>query len=393
MGMNEPLSRGEFLRIARGEDPKRRPIWNGMPRMTTPPQAPTRPMEDEGQLFEFLFPYPINIFDDAEWPALLVRRDNIHLNLLKPISLQVLPRESVAAGNEAPDLFSTNFRVLVLRTSTGYPAKHSDVFTIVREALQWIRVLSRQYWIGTGTAGVAAAYRGSSFRVEVPAVTQMNFAAYGQTVVVRPFDVESWRQVSSCVEAQLPVPPAESIFCDALSSFASGDVVRSVIELGVSAEIEVSNLLDDVTELTPHTPAAQNYIKSKRNLSFETRLTDTAKSLGLEDPHTFSPPGMQSTWAKLLIQLYKFRNKAAHEGRCSIWDVGLSALRPLNSGELQSFIFATEALYRWAREQRAKLGLATAATPRREGQIVSIIGGIGEGGLVLATSEASCPTT
>jgi len=177
--MIEALVREELLKVARGDDPQRNPLWNGMPRMTTPPQAPTRPMQDAGQLFELLFPYPVNIFDDAAWPALLIRRGDLHVHLLKPLTRPVSTGEPVAAGNEAPDFFSTDFPAVVLRTAPRYPVKHGEVFPIVREALQWIRVLSRQYWIGMGTAGVAARYRGSAFRVEPPIVGQINYAGYG----------------------------------------------------------------------------------------------------------------------------------------------------------------------------------------------------------------------
>jgi len=347
-------------------------------------------MQDEGQLFEFLLPYPINIFDDAEWPALSIQRNDINVHLLKPISLQVSPKEPVSAGNEAPDLFSTNFRAVVLRTAPRYPIKHVEVFPIIREALQWIRVLSRQYWIGTGTAGMAAAYRGSAYRVEPPTVAQMNYAGYGQTVQVRPLKLDSWHQVRSCVEAQFPVPPAESIFCDALSSFVSGDPVRSVIELGISAEIELTNLLDDVAALRPNAAATIRYLdlKRKHRDHFRTKLLRVSTAFGLDDPTNYSAPNTQSNWAELLQKLYGFRNKAAHEGRCLIEDKTLHTTRPLNTGELQSFVFAVEAMFNWARQQRRTLGYATVATPRRDDQIVSIIGAIGDGGINMDTSEA-----
>jgi hypothetical protein len=102
---------------------------------------------------------------------------------------------------------------------------------------------------------------------------------------------------------------------------------------------------------------------------------------------------MPSNWAELLLQLYGFRNKAAHEGRCLVEDKASHTTRPLNVGELQSFIFAVETMFNWARQQRRAFGLATVATPRRDDQIVSIIGigGIGEGGIRMDTSEA-CAT-
>jgi len=268
-------------------------MWNGMPRATTPPQIPVRPIQNEGQVLEFLFPYPINIFDDTEWPVISIKRGDLQVFLLRPLTSNVSPKELIAAGNESPDLFVTNLRAFVERTAIRYPVKHAEIFPIVREALQWIRVLSRQYWIGTGSAGVAAAYRGSAFRIEPPLVAQMNYAGYGQTVLVGSFKVDSWRQVGECVEAQIPVPPAESIFCDALSSFAAGDPVRSVIELGISAEIEITNLLDDIASLTKDS-CAKRYLKMRREHKdyFRTKLLVVSKDFGLDDPLTYCDPKM-----------------------------------------------------------------------------------------------------
>lgn len=388
--MSEPLTREELLRVARGDDPRRHPIWNGLPRATTPPRRPVRPMENEGQVLEFLFPYPINIFDDTEWPALSIKRNDLHVHLLKPVTSNVSPKESVATGNEAPDLFVTNLRVFVERIAIRYPLKHADIFPIIREALQWIRVLSRQYWIGTGSAGVAAAYRGSAFRIEPPLLTQMNYAGYGQTVQVRSLKLDSWQQVGNCVQAEIPVPPAESIFCDALSGVAAGDAVRSLIELGVSAEIEITNLLDDVSAARSADGGAKRYLKMRREHEdyFRTKLLLVSKELGLDDPLTYHPPKMPPDWANLVQQLYNFRSKAAHEGRCLVEGRTAGTTRPLKNGELQSFIFSVETMFRWARDQRQRLGLATVATARRDGQIVSIVGGIEGCGFAMDTSES-----
>jgi hypothetical protein len=390
--MTEPLGREEFLRISRGDDPRKNSLWNGMPRMTTPPQTAIRPMADEGQLFEFLFPYPINIFDDAEWPALLIKRGDLHVHLVKPVSRTVSPKEVVAAGNEVPDFFSTDFPAIVLRTAPRYPVRHGEVFAIIREALQWIRVLSRQYWIGTGTAGVAAAYRGSAFKVEPPMIRQLNYAGYGQAVQVRSLKLDSWQQVGACVASQIPVPPAESIFCDALSSFASGDPVRCVLELGISAEIEITNLLDDVATAKPGDVAAKRYLQLRLRHKdyFWKKVSLFPREFGLDDPLTYSVPSMPTNWVELVQQLYGFRNKAAHEGRCLVEDKTSGTIRTLKAGELQSFIFAGEVLFDWARRQRIALGFGNVATPRRIDQIMSIIGGIDEGGgFVLDAGEAS----
>src|SRR5207248_10843261 len=99
----------------------------------------------------------------------------------KPISTPVTAKEQLAVGNESPDLFCSNLRAVVLKTSPGFPADHDHVFEIVRHALQWMRVLSRQFWIGTGAAGVAGAYPGSAFHIQCCTVSQNNYDPFGAT--------------------------------------------------------------------------------------------------------------------------------------------------------------------------------------------------------------------
>lgn len=99
------LSSEDLLRIVRGDDPNHPPMWNGLPRMTTPPDVPAKPMSENGQLFEFLFPYPIHIFDSTDWPPLRIVHEGTEIFLLKPISTPVTATEQLAVGNESPDLY------------------------------------------------------------------------------------------------------------------------------------------------------------------------------------------------------------------------------------------------------------------------------------------------
>ncbi len=390
------LSREELLRIARGDDPQRRPLWNGMPRISTPLERPKRPEQPEGQLFDFLLPYPINVFDDSIWPALHVKRPNLEILLLKPLAQQVSPREDVSNGNETPDLFVTTFPALVERNAKCYPLHHKEAFSVIAHAARWIRVLTRQYWVGSGTAGIAAQYRGSTFRVEGRDTYQRNYAHYGQTTLVKPLKREIWEALVYPVEEQAAVPVSHSLFCDALTSFAVGDTVSALVQLGVACEIGMTNLLDDLAEASPNIPEAKEYTKARhdRRDTFGSKLSKHSVALGLTDPRTFHPPEKPSNWADLLLVLYGFRNKAAHEGRALIKDKASGSFRELQAGELQSFIFAAEALFRWIWDHRVtKFGKGDTPIPV-DGQIIATVGGIKEGGgFVLDTGESHSTST
>lgn len=348
-------------------------------------------MAPEGQLFDFLLPYPIHVFDDSVWPALHVKRADLEILLLKPISQQVSPREEVSKGNEIPDLFVTTFPAIVERSSKFYPLDHRIASRVVHHAVRWMRVLTRQYWIASGGAGVAAQYRGSAFRVEGNEVSQRNFAYYGQSTLIRSLNKSVWEALIYPVEKETPVPVSESLLCDSLTSFAVGDIVSALVQLGVASEIAITNLLDDLAAANPNMTAAKAYLQARHEHKdkFGAKLLNRSLALGLEDPRAFHPAGKPADWVELLLTLYNFRNKAAHEGRALVKDKSSGALRELKSGELQSFIFAAETLFQWAWTQRqAKLG-STEMPVSPDGQIIAIVGGIKEGGgFVLDTGES-----
>jgi hypothetical protein len=383
------LTREEFLRVSRGDDPTRRSPWNGLPRISSPPQCPSAPVPYDAQVFDFLLPYPIHVFDDSPWPALHVRRPDIEILLLKPVSTPVTPQEQLAKGtNEQPDLFGTVFHTIVERVSHFYPASHQAAFGIVHHALRWLRVLTRQYWIGTGSAGVAAKYRGTAFRVEGNDVHQMNFAHYGHSVLVRPLTRSIWDTMIYPVEDHTPVPAAQSIFCDALTSFAVGDSVVALIQLGVACDIALTSLLDDLAALNPSSASAKAYLQARHD-KFEDKLLKYPVLFGLCNPRKFHPPKEPRNWADQVLILYKFRNKAAHEGRAQVKDRSTGAFRDLQAGELGTFILSVEALFHWIREQRqVRIGPAKLPLPPHD-QIVAIVGDVsGEGGFGLDTGES-----
>lgn len=376
--------------MARGDDPNSPPMWNGLPRITTPPQTPERPLSDDGQVFDFLLPYPIHIFDDSIWPALHVRRPDVDILLLKPITQQISPQEKISWGNETSDLFVTTFPAIVERKSRSYPLHHKIAFSVVNDAIKWIRVLTRQYWIGSGAAGVAAQYRGSAFRIEGENVYQTNYAHYGQAAIIHSLKQSVWEALIHPVEQKTPIPVAHSLFCDALTSFAVGDAVLALVQLGVACEIAITSMLDEMVSANPSTAAAAEYLKARHEHrdNFGAKLLKHSVAFGLAHPNTFRPTSKPQNWVELLLTLYKFRNKAVHEGR-PILKTSKGTSRELKSGELQLFIFSVETFFEWIRKQReSKLGTPDIPVSV-DGQVISIIGGISEGGgFVLDTGES-----
>src|ERR1700722_20372493 len=62
------------------------PLWNGPLSLTTPPSPPATPLSGEGQIVEYLLPYPIHLMDPSPWLALQVRLNGMELSIEKPSS-------------------------------------------------------------------------------------------------------------------------------------------------------------------------------------------------------------------------------------------------------------------------------------------------------------------
>jgi len=380
------LKREDFLRIQRREDPRRDPLWNGMPHITTPPHSPLKPrLNEDCQLFDFLLPYPIQVFDDGIWPALLVNRNDIEVSLLKPAFRPVDLAGGLTVGNERPDLFASVFPAVIPGSSRSYAAKPAKVFSVVADAIRWIRILTRQYWIGTGSTGVSAQYRGSAFRVERREVYQSNFAHYGQAVLASSLDLSVWHTLIQPVEYSIQPPVDQTLFCDALLSLAMQETATATIQLGMAVEIAITNLLDDLAAEQPKSEATRNYRSSYA--SFRSKLAEHSVAFGLSDPGKYHMEWAPPDWVGHLGVLYEGRGKAAHSGKALVRIKESGQFRPLTFEDLQTFVFSAEALFAWISDERSKH--VAGAKIFRPLRIKGIVSGWGKDGEVsFHTSES-----
>src|SRR6266513_3706547 len=148
------------------------------------------------------------------------------------------------------------------------------------------------------------------------------------------------------VEQRTAIPASQSIFCDALTSFAVGDSVVALTQLGVASEIALTNLLDEVAASNPNSAPTKVYLQARHEQKdkFGSKLLKFPIEFGFSDPRGFQPPNKANQWVDHLLLLYKFRNKAAHEGRAAINERTIGGQRDLKAGELGTFIFSVEAL-------------------------------------------------
>ncbi len=346
------------MRDARWDDPHHIPISIGPMRQTTP-SVPTTMIGHEGQIIEFVVPYPMHIVDEAEWPELPFSIGNRSLAILKPIVVLQPPQTAYGFGNELPDLpFSTLRVALNGLEADGYPGVDS-VWPVIECLLTWIRVKARHYWLLHGTAGFGALYRGTNLKQSGSQVGQSNFSTYGQTVIVKPLSVEIWSTLADEISGLSEPPVSDSIYCDAMISIVGGDEIKAILELGVACEIEISSLLDELSASDPLSQASKEYTQSLarnywRDLSFRRKVGAWPQKFGLPPASSFKLSWTPSSWEADINELYDFRGSVAHSGRFR------QGKQVKNTA---TYLFAANALFEYCREQRRSRSIATYAVP------------------------------
>jgi hypothetical protein len=343
------------------------PLSNGPVRMVTPPGPPTFRLVEDEQLIEFLLPFPMHIANDGAWAELESKVGGTELFIHKPISICQPYEPTGRMGNEAPDVFCSIVRVRCKHDpKVSYP-KASEVWPLVETLLAWIRVKARHYWMLHGGVGFGAIYRGSVMTQEGQTIAQRNVATYGRNLIVRPLDEPLWLSIRDELTGGAKIPVSESVFCDALVSAVAGDENKALLELGVAAEIEITELLTVVSQTSPSTANKSDFITEQGSWdTFSKKLKEWPQRLGLQEAAAFSPPGIFPDWCTVVKELYRFRGSVAHSGKLR---AGTTAQN------VSAYIFSTHALFAYCRAQRALAGIQDYTYPaasRQYDQIVAL---------------------
>jgi hypothetical protein len=346
------------------EDPNHIPLTNGPFAQTTPPELPSAKLDEDGQLLEFLVPFPMHILDEKPWPHLEVTINGRSVFLHKPLPVSDRLAASGRLGNESPDIYSCILRVSCAPDAQrpAYPTP-AECWSQLDSLMTWIRVKARHYWVLHGQKGFGGIFRGPAFSQTSTQVGYRNFSSYGQIAIVQPLDESLWLTMKEELSKQAPV--AESLFCDALLSAVAGDQIKAVLELGVAAEVEISQLLQEAAQQPPDAPAKRKYSSNGDWDKFKKKLAAWPQKLGMEEVTSFSMPGLFPEWVDVVRELYDLRGSVAHSGK----------LRPgVAARHIGEYLFSVNALLQYSRAQRTRLGLPVYSFPASRRPYDQIVG-------------------
>src|SRR5882724_7710463 len=94
----------------RWNNPDRVPLSNGPLRATTPPAAPRVRLDEDGQLLEYLLPFPMHIIDTRPWSPMHCIIGSSPVQIHKPIPVAKFYEPQERIGNGSPDAFCSIIR-------------------------------------------------------------------------------------------------------------------------------------------------------------------------------------------------------------------------------------------------------------------------------------------
>ena len=224
-------------------------------------------------------------------------------------------------------------------------AFYKPAMEVLSGLLPWVRVLTRQYWVGykelsSVTVHALVTVINKSDKKSLGTVTVPKGFIYGKDL-----DQNTWLAIGTKLANRERPRPSELFFCDALIDIAEGDIPQAVVALGASCDIEIHILVQDI--LRRRSEEFQNIFKKYARYTFGQGIDALVRDFG-GDPFTVIEPEA----ARLVKVLYSMRGNAIHRAECIYEQQGKRV--PVDSTNIGLFVEATEKLFTWSESQRSK---------------------------------------
>lgn len=293
--------------------------------------------------FDFLFPTFILLVDSAPWSPITVGFGGVPIKIHKPIVEQSTHAVSASIGNQGLDASST---ILRLELSSEAPPDGHQLYPLALLCLSWIRVLTRQYWIGFSGSGTASV-RGSSLTTDLATgeATPTNFGAFSSPIIPEVLSEELWRHTAQAVAAGQIPRTSDLILCNGMLALRDGNLRESIALLGIACESELGECLQGLLSGRNDEVASLLFEGSRQGFNWKLNKLLPALSgrdFSKDEPH----------WHSELTRLYEARGTAAHSG-----------LPPEVKSRVPRFLHAANSFLIWTHNVRSSKGESLGPCP------------------------------
>lgn len=311
--------------------------------------------------YQFAVRSEINLVADG-FPKLSLERDGNRIQVSKPVTRSKFYISQDIVGNQ-PTVPNVDLRadwavfigvslVDIELEPRGQISQdqvmnrlHPPAAQVLRDLVSWIRVLTRQYWVGYRERNIVEQ---QGWAILIDGENERSLGSVGGGFGFsygRPLDRDTWLTIGAKLALRELPRPSQIFFCDALFDISQGDIVQAVAALGIAREMEANSLLSHILER--RTQELQTIFEKHVRYKFTEATNKIIRIFGGE-PFPEAEPGA----ARLLNTLYDMRGKAVHRGECTYDEHGKTVA--VTFGDIPKFVEAAEKLFTWSENQRAK---------------------------------------
>ncbi len=320
----------------------------GIPKATTLPDK---------TLYEFPIFGAVSLADNSEWEPIAIKGIGIPVKLLKPRVGHISAQAEGRITSQALDVRYTTFTFESALCPVAETLTPNALLPSLNGIIHLLRTVTRQYWLGLTMANEGAVFQAVRARIESGTATFEGVGGFTMPFDITPIDWKAWHFLGELLQREMFPSSAEVLLCDALLEARRGDLLRSLMLLGVACEVEVVKLID---QLATRKGLSNNKKKSLSREHFKAKFLHRTVELGASDPRSSTIPQFPPNWADMICMLYMMRNDIAHSGICMVNERGKAV--PAEMRHLTDSIHATDALLCWANAERRRLGMPAFVT-------------------------------
>jgi len=286
--------------------------------------------------YDFLFPTHVFFLDPAPWPPLTVQFQGTQVRIQKPIVDQTGHPVPGSIGNERLDVYSTIVR---LELSSNAPPDGHLLYALALQCLAWIKVLTRQYWVGLAGSG-SKSVRGSCLVTDLTtgATEPTNFGAFATPIIPQSLSQEIWVQIGQPIASGQFPRTSDLIFCSGMLALRDGNLQEAIALLGIACEIELNECLESLISVRKDVVTDLLYERTRPDFKWKlNNLLPTlcGKKFSEDVPH----------WHGHLLRLYECRGTSVH-----------AAVSPDVFRNAPHFVLAADSFLRWSHGIRSAHG-------------------------------------
>jgi hypothetical protein len=315
----------------------------------------------------YVFPVTSEIkVEDGNWSSLSFERDGKRVSIQKPYPKAQLDwdYDSLTMHSRTPPPKAwfefeagrqDEFGISLITVEVILPADATEeslqkemrgfLLPLLQQLISWIRVLTGQFWLGYyGRSSRGQKYVMYIGHGEKDKARHSGSVGWGLEYG-RDLDGTTWAQIGTKLALGERPRPSQLFFCDALLDIEEGDLAQAIVALGVSSEIEISILRQEILAQKDEEFGRlfDEYMKPR----FEESLK-LLKEFGCDPFSDFDAEA-----DRLVRNLYKARGRAAHLAECYYLEDRKKVF--ITWAEVPQYVAAVEKLFAWSDAQRIRV--------------------------------------